>query len=180
MKLSEKLLSISALKWQLSAGRIWCDSSLVVAVKARAIITFTSYWPASAKWWDVRRANITSVGAFSNMFKNYIIFKHQNCQKVNPIWYPQSNLQCFEVNPNYIVASWGDFFWMPKKSDRSHLWIHEKTRPLCNEILISVARCWSENLVESLGRNPWGTMSWMLTKHLTQDTITVRTLDLFF
>ena len=115
MKLSEKLLSISALKWQLSAGRIWCDSSLVVAVKARAIITFTSYWPASAKWWDVRGANITSVGAFSNMFKNYIIFKHQNCQKVHPIWYPQSNLQCFEVNPNYIVASWGDFFWMPKK-----------------------------------------------------------------
>lgn len=65
-----------------------------------------------------------------------------------------------------------------KKSDRSHLWIHEKTRPLCNEILISVARCWSENSVESHGRNPCGTMSWMLTKHLTQDTITVRTLDL--
>lgn len=81
-------------------------------------------------------------------------------------------IQTTSLHPEVI------FIGCQKKSDRSHLWIHEKTRPLCNEILISVARCWSENSVESLGRNPWGTMSWMLTKHLTQDTITVRTLDL--
>ena len=78
MKLSEKLLGKNALKWQFSAGRIWCDSSLVVAVKARAIITFTSYWPASAVMGRARGEHHISWSIFKHVqtLYYYILFSN--------------------------------------------------------------------------------------------------------
>lgn len=108
------------------AGRIWCVSSLVVAVKARAIITFTSYWPASADGTCEGRTS-HQLEHFQTRSNNYIIFTHQNCQKVNPIWYPQQNLQCFwgESKLHRCILRWF-LFGCHKKFDRSHLWIHKK------------------------------------------------------